>query len=781
MLKKFSRRIVSKLNNNGSTMLIVMVALALISILATTLMAMSYMNYNMKVTELNSKKNFYSAESVLDQINVGLQKEISDSVEGAYIRSMQNYKDSNMAHNTTFASFYLNELRNKLRTVAEDTKYEIALDSNSDGIYEAGLVKYLDTNLQNAYKSGKLKITSTDSRMDSVATTSLDEHGATVYDVKGLVLYNLKIEYTDNKEFTSVIETDIKLKVPTLTLITKTVMPNVFDYSLVADGGIIGGSGANVSIEGNIYAGNDTLADEGGVSVTQGHTWDFTGNARLVSAGPLAVAPNASFSSGVGTDLWLEGVQLSKITNVTSGTINLAGSTFVADDLTMEGNGGTVTLSGNYYGFGNGATAEESSAIILNGKNAVLDMSGLDSLMLGGNAYIQTSKAVYTPTANFAEDNNTDVLLGNSLAIKSDQIAYLVPAECVGVNNGSVLIGKNPMNETEYLLWKEYLNKRNSGDTAYANYEPVSFTKRTNATGTQLNEYDLNGAGYKTIFRQINGETLCYLYVDMTANGAAEYYKDYYYKAEAKMNNYIAMYNNRVLVNPTFMSSRETKGTMLSYALDSANGEISIINNTMDSTRSTSDIADIEKEQGLYADRFARLKSKLTIEQSEVTADELTKSVYHNLIKDAVLSSLTTIQNHELAKSDGSGDIESRAIFIDNRGGANYVYDNPEICVIVATGNVVLKRDFEGLIITDGKIIIENGTSSIKPNKEKVLKMLRTTESSALVADPTTLIARYFIDGEKYSMDSSLTGQVTSTMKGQTMGDLIEYENWAKQ
>ena len=313
MVKKFSRRIVLKSNNSGSTMLIVMVALALISILATTLMAMSYMNYNMKVTELNSKKNFYSAEIVLDQINVGLQKEISDSVEGAYIRSMQNYKDSNMSHNTAFASLYINELRNKLRTVAEDTKYAIAVDDDSDGVYEAGLVKYLDSNLQNAYKTGKLKITSTDSKMDSVAVATVDDAGATVYEVKGLVLYDLNIEYTDSQEFTSVITTDIKLKVPTLTLVTKTVMPNVFDYSLVADAGIVGGSGANVTFAGNVYAGSDTTLDEGGVSVTQGHNWNFTGNSRLISAGPLAVAPNASFSSVLGTDLWLEGIKLSNI------------------------------------------------------------------------------------------------------------------------------------------------------------------------------------------------------------------------------------------------------------------------------------------------------------------------------------------------------------------------------------------------------------------------------------------------------------------------------------
>ena len=82
MFNRLRKRHILKFNNHGSTLL---VAVSLIAVLATVLMSMSYMNYNMKVTELNSKKNFYNAEIVLDQINVGLQKEISDSLEDAYV------------------------------------------------------------------------------------------------------------------------------------------------------------------------------------------------------------------------------------------------------------------------------------------------------------------------------------------------------------------------------------------------------------------------------------------------------------------------------------------------------------------------------------------------------------------------------------------------------------------------------------------------------------------------------------------------------------------------
>lgn len=784
MFNRLNRRRKMKLNNSGSTMMIVMVAVALIAVLATVLMSMSYMNYNMKVTELNSKKNFYTAEVVLDQISVGLQKEISDSVEDAYVRAMQRYTlENDIERNTNFANYYIGELRNRLRTASLDSKYQIEpIDTDGDGVYDCGLVHYLDSALQAAYANGNLKITSDEKKMESVAISKVDpESGAMVYESQGLVLYDLRIEYTDANKFTSVIETDIRLKTPSLTLVTKTAMPNVFDYSLVADAGILGGStGTTVNFKGNVYAGDDTLnpaIDFGGISITQSHKWTFSGESRVVSAGPVSVAGGTtSLTTTEQTDCWFDSIKLNEVIGSNSGSISLEGNTYVRDDLTIEGNGGNVEISGNYYGFGYADTAEGSSAIVINGKNAVLDMSGLERLTLGGNAYIQTSKVEYTVDGLFDVDHNLDILTGNSLAVKSDQIAYLVPAECIGVNGTAVEIGRNPMTKAEYERWLNLETERTNGNASYANYQLVSFTKDTKTVGKTLGEYDINGSGYKTIFRTINGETLCYLYLDFTEEGAADYYKDYYYAAETKMNRYISAYNNRVLINPT-MIERESKGTMLSYALDSDGGDISIVENTMDSSRAAEDIAAIEKEQDLNLARFDRLQAKLTLEENDVTAEELGRTVYENLINEAVLNSIpknTTGEKKELVLSTGS----IYAVFVNNRDKGPYYYTDEDVCVIVATGDVYLQKDFDGLLITDGKVILD-GATQVVPNKEMVLKMLSAKESDA--ENAMSLIAKYFRNGDKYSFDTSLKAEVTNTMAGQQIGELIVYENWAKQ
>ena len=83
-------------------------------------------------------------------------------------------------------------------------------------------------------------------------------------------------------------------------------------------------------------------------------------------------------------------------------------------------------------------------------------------------------------------------------------------------------------------------------------------------------------------------------------------------------------------------------------------------------------------------------------------------------------------------------------------------------------------------MITDGKIILEDGVSSIIPIKTLVLRTLRQPESTD--PDALSLIARYFKNGNKYSLETRLSGEVDNSMTGQqSMSELIVYENWRKQ
>ena len=64
-------------DDRGSALAMIIVIIAFIAILATVLMFASYAGYRMRLVDKQGKNTFYTAETVLDEINVGLQKEVS--------------------------------------------------------------------------------------------------------------------------------------------------------------------------------------------------------------------------------------------------------------------------------------------------------------------------------------------------------------------------------------------------------------------------------------------------------------------------------------------------------------------------------------------------------------------------------------------------------------------------------------------------------------------------------------------------------------------------------
>ncbi len=135
--------------------------------------------------------------------------------------------------------------------------------------------------------------------------------------------------------------------------------------------------------------------------------------------------------------------------------LDIAGNTIVKDDLEINGKNSKIVLKGNYFGYGfrdndnNGvedasnaitgfvassATTSEhtqSSAMIINGNGATLDMDGLSKLVLGGRAYVDLD----------ASGTNTSYMTGESISFKGNQNIYLADEELIG----SKVAGMNPV------------------------------------------------------------------------------------------------------------------------------------------------------------------------------------------------------------------------------------------------------------------------------------------------------------------------------------------------
>lgn len=88
-------------------MIVVIIAMAFIGILASVLMYMSLLNYQMKVNNLKAKDNFYSAETVLDEIRVGMQSRVSESIGEAYQNILLNYDSASMEEKNVKSALWI--------------------------------------------------------------------------------------------------------------------------------------------------------------------------------------------------------------------------------------------------------------------------------------------------------------------------------------------------------------------------------------------------------------------------------------------------------------------------------------------------------------------------------------------------------------------------------------------------------------------------------------------------------------------------------------------------
>lgn len=96
-----------------------------------------------------------------------------------------------------------------------------------------------------------------------------------------------------------------------------------------------------------------------------------------------------------------------------------------------------MELAGSYYGYNyqenydalmKNTNASFSSAIMVNAGDCKLNMSNLNYLMLSGRTYISRGSAGNT--------QNSDIMMGESLAVRSNQLAYFVPEEDLEDTNG---------------------------------------------------------------------------------------------------------------------------------------------------------------------------------------------------------------------------------------------------------------------------------------------------------------------------------------------------------
>ena len=467
-------------DDRGSAIVIVMIAMAMIGILATTILWASYLNYRIKINDLKVKNSFYSAETIVEQIQAGVKKNVSEAINEAYQEVVSNWDalgtDAN--RESYFLTVYIKAVEERFIT-----------PTCPSGRYDKNILKkfidavWWDTDNPNGHI---VEDTWNNAIPTFKAANSTNGYGS-------MVLQNICVEFYDSEGYLSIINTDIAIDVPKLHFTQAGTIDRLYPYVLIGGEGIETAANTTVKVSGNIYGGVDENK-EGGIQIARDSHVTIADASYVISGGEIVVGSDPIFASmvnqnaeliirnviqdskGFRTNIYADGLVLN------GSHLDVSGRMYIANDLVLSGKGSKVSLAGQYYGYGDtnqptnqalmpkmdehgtivkdehGNTemelqkvnpASTSSAIIINGKDSTVDLTELTALQLAGRAYVSLSD-----DGEQKDNGMPHVLMGESISVKSNQIAYLVPAECVGTLNGESVIGQNPVS---FKTWTKML------------------------------------------------------------------------------------------------------------------------------------------------------------------------------------------------------------------------------------------------------------------------------------------------------------------------------------
>ena len=726
-----------KLNNKGSSLMFVLIAIAFVSILTAVIISAATTNYRLKVMNNRTQKTFYSAEIALGEVYAGFGKTSCDTLEEEYLNIAKNLTTQIYIDGEYFAVNIDNAAANKeLKRNFFASMYAklagVGVDTN------AVLSQYLT----------------------DPAGASVIDHGAILYENSDtnayLIIPDVVISYKEgDNDYFSTVAVDVHVRYPAEEIDfisnTKSNLQTFLEYSIIAmDGVKVGdgaGSGSHGSIAGGVYAGDNGINIDANSSLIIGEVGEH--KSQIVTPGNLTVYGALEFKNG---DLWCKNINVGSESNHNiTATFNNDTRLYVSDDLNIQGNGCSVSLGSEYVGYGSSGTVSggSSSAIIINGRDSSFSATNLSKFVLAGRAYI-----------NFDSDTATNYMTADSLGIKGIQKIYLVPLAYMTQAAGYTMTVTNPTTD--------------------------AFSVDVDLTG--FFAYELLDSENPYVINQV--EDVYYYYLNFKDKEAQRKY------VKCIINE---TYFNTAIVNKgvNFVTDRNELKKYITDSMEqfTINGIIEVdfaanakfytqgnlyevTGGAMGSAENSDEITNIDMWCMDKNNRFSILKSYLydvgRNNGSDIAYASMPGSFYifghqYSTTNVGDISAYERILDIEALDKRTDNYIDLRADGTVSAVIVNGTYTVPDGVtggVIVAYNeDVIVRNSFEGLILTNGTV------TTITDSGELITDGVRDVASRILDEDLT--LSQYFYAYQMQTSDSRFTSEVD-------VEDVLTFENWRK-
>lgn len=246
LINKIKEKLKSKLNNQGSSIVMVVVALGFIGIIVGALLMAAGSAYRLKLQQMYAQDNFYYVEQAMQEIYASVGTQTVTEMKDAYTHTIENmvYYDVQLGTYVTISDEEANAMFKKQ-----------FLSNIKGSAYFGKSTSDLADNLETAITNETVKLDK-----DKLSIVQTD----TSITIKDITLTRTQ-EYnksTAGGTYTQTISADIVISEPDFEVDFNNFAmeySTIFDYAMVADMGIEihQTSGTPLTIAGNIYAASD--------------------------------------------------------------------------------------------------------------------------------------------------------------------------------------------------------------------------------------------------------------------------------------------------------------------------------------------------------------------------------------------------------------------------------------------------------------------------------------------------------------------------------------------
>ena len=733
-------------DDRGASLLAVLILMVVVSAIAVVITKITIVNIQMKEVERGTKKNFYSADAIMDDLRTGAREQAETALENAYADVLQHYVDYTSGGKNAQDVFKQNYMNGLEKYFADPMKTPV------DTTNEQGNVVYRVA----GYDADKVKGCILDGTQQGCFVAPADPKYEIDYGTGTFTLKDVRVVYKDAQDYETTITTDLVFSTPDMNFSGQSQVKEFMKYALIADDQI-NVNASNVTVDGSVYAG------AGGI-VASGNGTGVLNGRMILTRGDIVADMGSTLMVGNGnSSIWAENIMT---TGKSAATLNVNGNMYVADDLALNAKESKVTLQGNYYGYnfqknyGAGDTvatdADFSSAIMINGKSSSLNIQNLKYLLLAGRTFISRGN----------NSSNTDIQMGESIAARTNQLAYYVSDKYVKTENGEGVVLKWNDAQNVRIGEKEYP----IGESDYAasiHVDPVKLDGWLNHANPIVPYYYTNGVNYYLNFK--------------SQQDANEFYAAYYAGNTGKAGGLAGTYldKNALIIDEHNKMIMTLSGDIMYRTKPEEMFQEKEVTIEPDNWKDSagllwdycSKLAVSYKSLELGLKDFGQsvtpdqVRFSVTDENGHEKIDKSIDPLFDKLIDRSALQ-------EEIAKHKNPGDAgftvyhpADDVYLIDNTG----VYDLPTSItkgIVVATGSVKVSGNFEGLIISGGKVTFDANVQ-VKGNKLLVSNLFKEDQSRK-----APLFSKFFRD---------CSGTAASNISGQLdLDSYINYDEWKK-